>query len=101
MKAWQSTNDDTGNSVIVYGKTVNEAKKLAYQEFDYEIEYIDIRVNRQPAMDGKQSLSYDSKILYLVRECGWWYELGGKRYDNDNVDELEKDLKEEHMRRFG
>lgn len=77
MKAYTLSiaNDDEGIQEIVFANTAREAKKLINSTDLYYDEWTDIRVNRYPAMDGKEALS-KKELAKETWRIGWrWYDL--------------------------
>lgn len=89
MKAYKAgeANFEVENEIIVYAETAREAKKIAWSQFDDEIEYINLRINRAPFMDNTEHLSTMEKWIILL-EHGWWCEYDGKTYTEGNLGEF-------------
>lgn len=89
MKAYKvyDVENYEGYEDIVFAKTAREAKKM-WSTLDScaDAEYINIRVNRLPFLDGMEDRTKE-EVLYVAMLNGWWYEIGDKRCDEENIDE--------------
>lgn len=89
MKAWSvKPYEDYEYDQIIFAETRNQAK-LQCEDYD---SWIEIRAKRIPFLDGRENDNTDSITLDLIKYCGWWYEYKGKKYDSNNVQELEEIL---------
>lgn len=87
MKAYKVYNkyDWDGYQDIVFAESGREAKKQ-WQTLDScsDVDYINIRVNRLSFLDGMENRTQE-EIRYVAINNGWWYEIGGTRYDEENI----------------
>lgn len=82
-----------GYQDIVFAETSREAKKM-WSTLDGcdGADYINIRVNRLPFLDDMENRSM-KEIMYVAILNGWWYEVDGNRYDEENLGEaIEKGI---------
>lgn len=89
MKAYKvyDTEDHEGYQDIVFAETAREAKKQGRTlDSCVDAEYINIRVNRLPFLDGMENRS-EQEILYIALMNGWWHDYGDTRYTEENVDD--------------
>lgn len=89
MKAYQvrDIHHYEGMSDVVFANNVQEAKKKASTtHVCCEAEWIDIRVNRLPEIDGMQDYERKELIYELVR-IGWWYDFGDFMVTEENLQE--------------
>ena len=86
MKAYViwDTECEEGYQELVYATTAKEARNTGLGELPYA-EFINVRVKRASYMDDTEYLSEADRIIRLI-EHGWWYEVEGQRYDEDNLD---------------
>ncbi len=77
-----------GYQEIVFATTSQEAKRIAYntRESCQDAEWIDLRVNRVPYLDGMENRT-EKELLYVAMQYGWWYEVDGNRYDEESINE--------------
>lgn len=89
MKAYKVYNTENyeGYQDIVFAESAKEAKKR-WRTLDSceDAEYINIRVNRLPFLDGMEKRTM-KEIMYVAILNGWWYEIDDKKYDEENMDE--------------
>lgn len=90
MKAYKvyNLNDWEGYQDIVFAETAKEAKKKGFKTSNllYDSDWIDIRVNRLPFLDGMENRD-KKEIMYVAILNGWWYEIDGIRYHEENIGE--------------
>lgn len=90
MKAW-TLRDATGYEEyieLVFANTIAEAKSQGFNGVSNAVDWIDIRCNRCKPLDDCENLSKEERIIKLVSECGWHYEIGDKRYREEDIEEL-------------
>lgn len=95
MKAYKVWTDHhhEGHQDIVFAESVSEAKKLAQSSHVCDgADWIDLRVKREPEIDGMQDYT-DKELIYELIKIGWWYDFGVFIVNEDNLDEaLERGL---------
>ncbi|HLR58890.1 MAG TPA: hypothetical protein VK094_00230 [Pseudogracilibacillus sp.] len=93
MKAYKVYDEynHEGYQDVVFATTANEAKKKAFISANscQNAEWIDIRVNRVPYLDGLEKRTHE-EIMYVAILNGWWYEFEDVRYDEENIGEAIK-----------
>lgn len=84
--------DSTGwreSCKLVFTHNAREAIKAAYQSEELEdVAYIDLRATRAYYADGHENDSEANLMLLNIKKGGWWYEIGGVKYTEENIDEL-------------
>lgn len=95
MKAYKVWHDNhhEGHQDTVFADNVSEAKKLAQSSHVCDgADWIDIRVKREPEIDGMEDYS-DKELIYELIKIGWWYDFGHIVITEDNLDQaLEQGL---------
>ena len=93
MKAYKlSIKDDPDQGeVIVFAKTVKEAKKL-YEYLDFD-RYIDMRCKRASYFDGMENASRYELSLVQWHEGWHWFDVGVPQPDDDG-ETTDEDFKE-------
>lgn len=90
MKAYNvyDPNHWEGYQDIIFAPTVNEAKKKALSAGGscQDAEWINLRAVRIPYLDDMEKLT-EKEIMYVAILHGWWHEVDGVRYDEENIDE--------------
>src|SRR5699024_603912 len=87
MKAYKvyDPNNWEGYQDIVFATTASEAKKKGFGIDSCEdSEWVNVRVNRIPYLDNMENCTKE-EIMYVAILNGWWYEVDGNRYDDDNI----------------
>lgn len=90
MKAYKvwDTEDYEGYQDVVFANNAQEAKKKAFlTDSCSDAEWINVRVNRLPEIDGMQNYTL-KELIYELIMIGWWYEFDGIRYDEETIDVL-------------
>ena len=107
MKAW-ILSDGNGNKPycsLVFADTMGKAKAQAnydspfLYQCDLELDYIDISCRRCKELDNKENLSEKEICLILMVEYGWYFEVGNKIYNKDNIEEFKKIWNKENNER--
>ncbi|WP_405103111.1 hypothetical protein [Oceanobacillus sp. FSL H7-0719] len=89
-KVWNIHNHE-GYQDIVFAESSKEAKKQGSRlDNCSDAEWIDLRVNRVPYLDGMENRTLE-EIMYVALQNGWWFELGDKRYYEDDLEEVVAD----------
>lgn len=95
MKAWILGTDYSDCESLVFAETRGKAKAMAnnnspfmYQG-DVEAEsYLDVRCRRLPELDDWENQPELDICLRLMELDSWWFEVGNRRFDADNIDEF-------------
>ena len=89
MKAYTvSEVNDYFPSVLVFAETANQAKSIASGREELDgIDYIHLSARRSKYADGHENDS-DRDLMILNIENGWYYEIGGMRVDEDNLEDV-------------
>lgn len=94
MKAYKvyDISHDEGYQDIIFAKTAQEAKIKAFGTSPAceSSEWIDLRVGRVPYLDGMENCT-ERELMYVAIENGWWYEVDGIKYDEENLEEAVKE----------
>lgn len=91
MKAWKVEDPycSEGYCEVVFAETRGKAI-LHSEAYGMSGEYTDMRATRLKVLDDKENVPEREKQILLIKE-GWWYEVGDRRIDEDNLQEaLEK-----------
>jgi len=99
MKAWEVTfNDYTDTTDYVFASNISKAKNevvngrtvVDNKAFDRAksngASYADIRIKREPALDGYEKATDMEFGERSITKCGWSCKLGNKYFDKDNFD---------------
>ena len=98
MKAWELT-DETGESnfkSLVFADTAGKAKMQAFVDSPFlyhttfEIPYVKVGVRRFKAFDNCENVSEKEICLKLIKDWGYWFEIGFNFYDENNIADFEK-----------
>ena len=99
MRAWILSSDDNpdGGSSLVWAESRGKAKLQANYESPYlyqgdlEVEdFTSIRAVRAKELDDCEELSEKEICLILMKQYSWWFYIGDKHYNEDNIDDFEK-----------
>lgn len=103
--------DSIGDIVVVLivlslqmNLSLKDCVELAYQEIknrkgrmingvfvkEFEIPYTKIGVRRFKAFDNCENMSEKEICLKLIKDCGYWFEIGLNFYDENNIADFEK-----------
>lgn len=94
MKAYiVSDKNDYDPIVLIFADTANQAKSKATRREELDgIEYVNLSARRAKYADGHGNDTERELIILLIKH-GWWYEIGGTRIDEENLEEaLEKGI---------
>lgn len=96
MKAY-ILSDKTGDCEevsLVFADTAGKAKMQANQPNDtlyqceLDVDWIDLLARRAKSLDDMENASEKDICIKLIKEDSWYFEVGNKRYDADNIDEF-------------
>ena len=79
----------------MFAETEAEAKSKKilrghiYQTY-MDIDDVYIKTERATVLDGWENRSEKDICLKLVKDCGWWFVIGGKQYDEYNINEFRR-----------
>lgn len=97
MKAWILGTDYSDYKSLVFAETRGKAKVMANNSspFMYQCDiepesYLDIRCYRLPELDDWEEQPELEICLRLMELDSWWFEVGNKRFDADNIDEFKR-----------
>lgn len=93
MKAWVLDTEYSDCTSLVFAETRGKAKAMANNnssfmyQCDIEAEsYLDVRCRRLPDLDDWEEQPELEICLRLMELDSWWFEVGNKRFDADNID---------------
>lgn len=91
MKAYiVSDKSDYDPSVLVFAETANQAKSNAAGRDELDgIEYVHLSARRAKYADGHDNAT-ERELMILNIKNGWWYEIGGTRIDEENLEDVLK-----------
>ena len=97
MKAWILDTEYSDCASLVFAETRGKAKAMAnndspfmYQS-DIEAEsYLDVRCRRLPELDDWEDQPELEICLRLMELDSWWFEVGNRRFEADNIDEFKR-----------
>lgn len=88
MKAW-SVNDirsDENYIEVVFAESRGKAI-LASEAFGESGEYTDMRAKRLKVLDDKENMPVNERMRILIKEEGWYWDIGDAHINEDNLEE--------------